>query len=544
MTTLTELADEYYAYRQSTDINRLLWDGALENLERWEDVSPEGVATRQDRLREFADQADALAIDEDDLTQVALRDAVVHTARASAVQLKWSTELGDINPRMGVLALAEVFLSRFPLNSDEDGEHYLTKLQAMPTMLEDLVAVVQAAALEGRTALALHLRQTAEALRSLASNPTPLLAQPAPTASADVETWKQSLAETVEADVVPALVRTADALAAVAERGRDEEQPGLVHLDGGGELYEQLVHAYTTVEMSAAEVHELGLAVIDELEAEYRDVAGPVLGTDDNAEIYARLRDDESMHYASGEDIVTDATAALERAKAAAPEWFATIPQSPCIAHATEAGPVAFYSAPSRASGKPGEFFFNAANPAQWSTYELEAIAFHEAIPGHHLQFALHEEADDLHPVLKHFGVTAYLEGWGLYTERLADEMGLYSSDMARIGMLAADSLRACRLVVDTGMHALGWSRREAIEYMSAHCPLSIDQITQEIDRYIGMPGQALAYMVGRREIEQVRARAELREDFDIREFHDTVLRYGMVPLPTLRRLVLGTYSD
>lgn len=537
--TLRDLADEYYAYRQSTDINRLLWDGSLENLERWEDVSPEAVATRQQKLRDFADRAEALEIDEDDLTQVALRDAVVHTARATAVQLTWSTELSDVNPRIGMLALAEVFLSRFPLASDEDGERYLTKVRTMPEMLRDLVAVVQAAALEGRTALALHLRQTGEALRTLATNPAPLLAQEPPTESSDAEAWSRELASIVEEAVVPALVETADALETVAERARGEDEPGLVHLEGGADLYEKLVHAYTTVDMSASEVHELGLAVIDELEAEYRELAGPLLGTEDNAEIYARLRDDESMHYTSGDDIVRDATAALERAKAEAPKWFARVPQSPCIAYATDAGPVAFYSGPSLESGKPGEFFFNAANPAQWSTYELEAIAFHEAIPGHHLQFALHEETEDLHPVLKHFGVTAYLEGWGLYTERLADEMGLYSSDMARLGILAADSLRACRLVVDTGMHALGWSRHEAIEYMSSHCPLSLDQITQEVDRYIGMPGQALAYMVGRREIEQIRARAEQRDDFDIRAFHDAVLRYGMVPLPTLRRLVL-----
>ncbi|WP_062077345.1 DUF885 domain-containing protein [Demequina globuliformis] len=543
MSTLTDLADDYYAYRQSTDINRLMWDGSLERLAEWEDVSPEGVAERQRVLHEFADQAESCEIDQTDPHAVALRDAVIHTARAEAVQLQWSVELGDVNPHMGVLALAQVFLARFPLASDEDGEAYIAKLRALPTMLDDMVAVVQAAALEGRVALALHLRRTAESLRALAAEPAPLMAQAAPTRATDAGHWAQERDMTVREHVVPALERCAEALDAAARRGRQEEQPGLVHLEGGAELYERLVHAYTTVPMSAAEVHELGLQVIDALEVEYREVAGPLLGTDDNAEIYARLRDDSSMHYTSGEDIVADATAALERATAAAPQWFATIPQSPCVAHATQAGPVAFYSPPSPAAGKPGEFFFNAADPAVWSTYELEAIAFHEAIPGHHLQFALHAEADNLHPVLKHLNVTAYLEGWGLYTERLADEMGLYSSDMARMGILAADSLRACRLVVDTGMHALGWSRGEAIDYMVAHCPLSRDQITQEVDRYIGLPGQALAYMVGRREIESIRAEAQSRENFDIRLFHDAVLRYGMVPLPTLRRLVLGAQS-
>lgn len=245
------------------------------------------------------------------------------------------------------------------------------------------------------------------------------------------------------------------------------------------------------------------------------------------------------MHYGSGEDIVRDATTALERAQVAAPQWFAQIPRSACVAKAITSGPVAFYSPPAADGTKPGEFFFNASDPSAWSTYELEAITFHESIPGHHLQFALHTETEDLHPVLRHLHVTAYLEGWGLYTERLADEMGLYSSDLSRVGMLAADSLRACRLVVDSGIHALGWSRQQAIDYMAAHCPLSLQQITSEIDRYIGMPGQALAYMVGRREIQAIRREAENAPGFDIRVFHDRVLRHGMVPLTTLRRLAL-----
>jgi len=142
--------------------------------------------------------------------------------------------------------------------------------------------------------------------------------------------------------------------------------------------------------------------------------------------------------------------------------------------------------------------------------------------------------------VQREFFNTAYAEGWALYTERLADEMGLYSSELDRIGMLAGDSQRACRLVVDTGMHAMGWGRDRAIAYMLDHSPMHRNHIEQEVDRYIALPGQALSYMIGRIEIEAIRAEAEARPGFDIREFHDSLLRYGPVPLPTLRRLVLG----
>ncbi|MFW2512529.1 DUF885 domain-containing protein [Demequina sp. SO4-13] len=544
MSALITLADEYYAYRQTTDINRHLWDCSLEHLEEWEDVAPDAVAARQERLREFADQAEGLTIDEHDPMEIALRDAIAFTARSEAHQLQWSSELHAINPAMGLLPLAMVFVSRFPLRTDEHGEQYLRKMSALAPLLDDLVAAVQAAALEGRIGLSRHLSASADAVEAYLSEPVAgadaLAAQAPPTESSDPEAWAGALVGVIETEVRPALRRYADALRALAERGRDDEHAGLVHLEGGLEHYRDLVWAHTTLPLEPAEVHQLGLEVVEALEEEYRDLAGPLLGTTDNAEIYARLRDDTQMHYRSGEDIVRDATAALERANEAAPEWFAHVPRSACVANAITSGPVAFYSPPAVDGSKPGEFFFNASDPSAWSTYELEAITYHESIPGHHLQFALHAESTQLHPVLRQLHVTSYLEGWGLYTERLADEMGLYTSDLSRVGMLAADSLRACRLVVDTGLHALRWSRQEAIDYMAAHCPLSIQQITGEVDRYIGLPGQALAYMIGRREIQAIRTEAETASEFDIREFHDRVLRHGMVPLTTLRRLVLG----
>ncbi|MFW7415446.1 DUF885 domain-containing protein [Demequina sp. SO4-18] len=544
MSDLNALADEYYAYRQATDINRHLWDCSLEHLEEWEDVAPDAVAQRQDRLREFAERADAVAIDDHDPMQIALRDAIAFTARSEAHQLQWSSELHAINPAMGLLPLAMVFVSRFPLRTDEHGEQYLRKMSALGTLLDDLVAAVQAAALDGRIGLSRHLSASADAVEAYLGEPVSggdaLAAQAPPTELSDPEAWSGALVGIVETEVRPALRRYAEALRALAERGRDDDHPGLVHLEGGLEHYRDLVWAHTTLSLEPAEVHQLGLEVVEALEAEYRELAGPLLGTTDNAEIYARLRDDTEMHYRSGDDIVRDATAALERANEAAPEWFAHVPRSACVASAITSGPVAFYSPPAVDGSKPGEFFFNASDPSAWSTYELEAITYHESIPGHHLQFALHAESTDLHPVLRHLHVTSYLEGWGLYTERLADEMGLYTSDLSRVGMLAADSLRACRLVVDTGLHALRWTRQEAIDYMAAHCPLSIQQITSEVDRYIGLPGQALAYMIGRREIQAIRAEAETASEFDVREFHDRVLRHGMVPLTTLRRLVLG----
>ena len=189
---------------------------------------------------------------------------------------------------------------------------------------------------------------------------------------------------------------------------------------------------------------------------------------------------------------------------------------------------------------RPGTYFINTADPADASRTEAESIAFHEAIPGHHLQIAISQELEGLPDFQRHDGSTAYIEGWGLYAERLADEMGLYSGDLDRLGMLTADSWRSARLVVDTGLHALGWDRQAAIDYFTEHTPVPPEQVVSEVDRYLAMPGQALSYKVGQLEIQRLRAEAEDRmgDRFDVAGFHDVVLGSGAVTLPVLAELV------
>jgi uncharacterized protein (DUF885 family) len=198
---------------------------------------------------------------------------------------------------------------------------------------------------------------------------------------------------------------------------------------------------------------------------------------------------------------------------------------------------IAYYRQPAADGSRPGTYMINTYNPETRPRNEAEALAFHESIPGHHLQIAIAQELTGVPEFRKHQGVTSYVEGWALYTERLADEMGLYSSDVDRIGMLSYDAWRACRLVVDTGMHALGWSRKQAIDYMLENSVLAENNIVNEVDRYLTWPGQALAYKLGQLEILKLRdeARAKLGDRFDIRAFHDVVLRDGAVALPVLR---------
>lgn len=224
----------------------------------------------------------------------------------------------------------------------------------------------------------------------------------------------------------------------------------------------------------------------------------------------------------------------------AMPRWFEVLPQAQCRVEGTLSGPKAFYFPPSGDGSRGGTFFVNLSDPQSWGTFELESMAFHEGIPGHHLQLALASELTGVPEFRKHVHNSAYAEGWGLYTERLADEMGLYSGPVARMGMLAADSMRACRLVVDTGLHALGWSREQAVAYMVANSPLRESMCQPEVDRYITSPGQACSYMVGRVEIQRMRAEAEQRQGdrFDVKQFHTAVLESGSLPLDVLDQVV------
>lgn len=547
MSDLVSIADEYHRYRQESDQLRLLWKGDLEYLEHWEELSPEATERRRADLREFADRIEDATTEDTPADQLALAETVAFTARAGANELRWTAQLMAPNPAIGIHSLLLTFLPRYTLVDADHGERYHEKLRRLPEMLDQVGAAARTGPASGIMPLTSHLTATIAAIDAQLAHPghsDPLTGQTPPRdlTQAEASTWSAETARLIAEEVRPALARYRNALADVADAGRSDDEPGLCHLEGGSQHYEDLVWSHTTLETSADAVHRVGLEQIDRLEDEYLRVAGPAIGVDDLEGIYGRLRDDPALRYRSGDQIVADATRAVAKAEAAAPSWFGRLPRSRCVASEAHQGALAFYSKPDPAAGKPGTFYFNTSVPEAWGTFQLEAVTYHESIPGHHLQLALLVEDDSIHPVHADLPITAHSEGWGLYTERLADEMGLYGSELDRIGMLAADSMRACRLVVDTGMHALGWSRRRAVDYILDHSPLTRRLAEGEVDRYIGMPGQALSYMTGRLEIDRLRAESERRagDAFDIKDFHHRILRHGLVPLPILRDLVLS----
>jgi len=327
----------------------------------------------------------------------------------------------------------------------------------------------------------------------------------------------------------------------VLPNARSDEHCGLHWLEGGADAYERTLRYFTTTRRSAQDIHDVGLAQVAALAEEYRALGPETVGTDDLGEIFEKMRTDPALHFTTGDELVGASRVAMARASAAMGDWFEVVPKAPCAVEGTLTGAKAFYFPPAEDGSRGGTFFVNIEDPSSWGTFELEAMAFHEGIPGHHLQLAIAGELPDSVPTFRrHVHNSAYAEGWGLYSERLSDEMGLYATQVDRIGMLAADSMRATRLVVDTGLHGLGWSRQQAVDYMLANTPLSEGVVRPEIDRYVVSPGQATSYMIGRLEIQRMRREAEQRqgEGFTVKKFHSAVLESGSLPLEVLDRVV------
>ncbi|WP_371779204.1 DUF885 domain-containing protein [Streptosporangium subroseum] len=431
-------------------------------------------------------------------------------------------------------------------------EQYIQRLTALPPFLDAILDRYRAAKADGRIPTRVGVGQAMDQLTghlSLSLADDTLLSLRLP-GDVDHDRVRARASEIVSESVRPALRRLLagieDELLPVA---RDDDRVGIRFVPGGEEGYRDAVRRHTTTDLSPEEIHQIGLDALADLRQEWVELGGRALGTSDVAEVMSRLRDDRSLRFGDGSQIVATVADALRRAEEVRNEWFPAYDIADCVIeeiNPIEAGnaALAHYRPPAGDGSRPGAHCVLTTDPQERFVYEYEALAFHESTPGHHLQIASAQTLTDL-PDYRRFldaEVCGYVEGWGLYSERLADEMGLYTSDISRLGMLSFDALRACRLVVDTGMHHLGWSRQQAMEFMWNNTATTHANVRNEIDRYISWPGQALAYMIGRREIRRLRAVAEdrLGARFDIRGFHGAVLGNGAVPLAVLDQVVTG----
>ena len=447
--------------------------------------------------------------------------------------------------------------NRVPLNNRTDYEHYLTRLQAFPDYNSGYIERMQKGIDLGfvrpnavfddyLASVAAHLADDVTESRLFG----PFENFPASLDNEDREELRERAKAILENIVIPEFERLHNFL-------RDEYIPvatetiGITEVPGGEEYYNYLVEMYTTMEITPAEIHQTGLNEVARIRAEMMEIVEESGFGDDFDGFVEFLRTDPQFYAETPEELMKETAYVLKMMDGKLPLLFKTLPRLPYgimevpdyLAPRTA---TAYYSRGAADGTRAGFYAVNTYDLPSRPLYEVVALSLHEAVPGHHLQIALQQELEDLPQFRTVAGFTAYTEGWALYSELLGVEVGIYDDPLvnpqSNFGRLSYEMWRALRLVVDTGMHAKGWSRDEAIDYMAANSALSLHNIRSEVNRYIFWPGQALAYKMGEIKIRELRSQAEeaLGEDFDLREFHDVVLLSGAVPLSVLEDNVMN----
>jgi len=324
---------------------------------------------------------------------------------------------------------------------------------------------------------------------------------------------------------------------------------GVWKFDGGDAFYAERLNWFTTTDLTAEEIHDIGLSEVARIHSEMEAIKEQVGFEGSLAEFFVFMREDEQFYYPNTDEgraaYLSEATRLIDVMRERLPEMFGLLPEAELVVKRVEAfreksAGKAFYQGPPPDGSRPGIYYANLYNMMDMPKYQMEALAYHEGVPGHHMQRAISVELKDIPEFQKYASFTAFTEGWGLYTEQVPKEMGFYEDPYSDFGRLAMELWRACRLVVDTGIHQKRWTREEAIDYLVKNTPNSATDATKAIERYIAMPGQATAYLIGKLKIVELRekAREAMGDDFDIRDFHDLVLRDGPVPLSILEQKV------
>ena len=541
------------------DLADRFWEGILErdpvwatvlgddrHDHRWPDLGADGRADGEVAFRAALAEARDIPADGLDPEQVITRDLITLISENHLEQLAQKQYQLAIDHMSGPQVWPAEFAQYQAADTPERLEKLLARHAAYPAMIEQYISTLAEGVADGRTAARMPVRRAIEQTeRLLAMAPD---AHPASSMARVAGADRERVTASVEQHIYAGMRRLHAYLADEYEPHARPE-PGISSTPGGAAAYRLAIRVQTSLDTSAEEVHAFGMADLEAIESEKDEIARR-LGHADRHAMREALAADPANHTDDPAAIVVLAQDQTDRAYDEAPKYFGRLPSANCYVKPVEAyreaeSPPAFYMPPSVDGSRQGQYYINTYQPEERQLHRLAAITFHEATPGHHFQIGIEMELRGL-PPFRILGARiaggAYVEGWGLYTERLADEMGLYATEPERFGMLEAQSFRAARLVVDSGLHAMGWTREQAITFMRERGSLPPVDAEIEVDRYTVWPGQALCYKVGQREIERARTEVSraMGERFDLRAFHDEVLGHGSLPLGTLRREILG----
>lgn len=545
--TLKQVGDDYWEWLMRTDPTGATYLADYRYNDRLPDISPSGLSHQRGELRSLA--ARLRALHPPDVEDAISSDILGHLVDNQIEERSHSFEQWNLDQLYGPqLWLLEV-PNYHPLRDEKDYHDLATRYRAFGPYIASYIENLGAGVRSGRTAPYIARDRVLGQLRdslATATRESPLL--PAVSSKADESMDSQArergvrdVLNAVEDVVYPAF----QSLFKFLETYPARLQMGIWALPDGQEAYEYRIRRHTTTELTAKQIHELGLELLESLHKEMKAVARRVSGNDSLVAFSTFIRQDPANFFQTRNEVLAEFRRQVGEIEGVLEKWFGRLPAVHCEVKAIEEfrerdAVAAYYYPPPDDFSRPGVFYANTYKPYTRPRYNMAALTAHEAVPGHHLQIALAMEQRDLPNYRRHSDFTAYIEGWALYAERLAHEMGLYKDDLSYFGMLTYQAWRATRLVVDTGIHAMRWDRERAIQFFMDNVGLPEDEIANEVDRYIVWPGQALAYSVGMSEIMRLRRIAEQRlgSRFDLRAFHDAVLRGGAVPLSTLGRIV------
>lgn len=509
------------------------------------------IERRSARKCEFLARAEAIPRDGLARSDRINLDIFRRQLRDDVAEAEFQTYLTPITNREGFHVSFPELRRNMPLRTADEYENYIARLAAFDRYAQDHIELMRAGMAAGVTLPAVTIDGAGEALRPhIVADPTnsvfyePFRSLPDSVPEKERARLDAAGRQAILAGIVPGYRRFLEFIEseyAQAARG----SIGASALPKGREFYRHRVRLFTTLDLTPEEVHATGLAEVERIQAEMQAIVERLPFEGDLAAFVEYLRTDPRFYPDTPEALLKEVAYALKRMDGELPRLFRSLPRTPygireIPAYIAPRTTTAYYSPPPGDGSRGGYYYVNTYDLRSRPLFEVEALSLHEAVPGHHLQLALQQELEDLPPFRRFGGCTAFIEGWGLYAERLGLEVGFYADPYSDFGRLSFEMWRACRLVVDTGIHYLGWTREQAIDFMAAHTALSLLNIRSEVDRYIAWPGQAVAYKIGELKIRELRRLAEeqLGERFDVRDFHAVVLESGAVPLSLLEENV------
>lgn len=542
-TELHDLFERHWAHLMAELPELATETGWPDGHDRWTDHSIEAVERRRRQAGRWLEEAralDASGLDDVDRRSLKMFRAVeqgeVDAARFPGAYL-------PLNQMEGPHLDLPFFLGVMGTDSPRELDDLLGRLRGVPAYVEQTHELLVRGLAQGLTPPRVCLRELPNQLaRSLATDDTnPFIAA---VAGAPAEV-RDEAAAVVREQIVPVMRRFTDhVVGTYLPACRDTI--ALADLPDGRDWYAERVRYHTTTDLSPEEIHEIGWSEVRRIVAEMDAIQAKIGFTGDRQAFAEHLRTDPAHYFSTEDELLACYRDIAKRVDPGIVRLFSRLPRlpfgiAPVPAEQAPSQPAAYYLPGSLALGRAGTFYANTYDLGSRPRWNTESLCLHEAVPGHHFQIALAQETEGL-PMFRRQSLTctAYIEGWGLYCETLGPELGLYTDPYQRYGALDAELMRACRLVLDTGMHALGWSRQQAIDFFVDHSPSPVHDLVVEVDRYIVWPGQALAYKIGALRIQELRARAAAAQGdrFDLRAFHDEILRHGALPLGMLERVV------